>query len=108
MTIGGSDRGARKTGLTAGVVQWFVQIAFLVALQAILLFVSVGRPDWSEGWLYIGLYLFFIALNAVLILPKGTGLIEERARMSVKGMGPAGDGPLLHLWIGDPGCGGSG
>jgi protein-S-isoprenylcysteine O-methyltransferase Ste14 len=81
----GSDRGARKTRLTPGVIRRFGQIALLVALQAILLFASAGRLDWFEGWLYVGLYLFFIALNAALILPKGPDLIEERSRMSIKG-----------------------
>ena len=95
MTTEGSDQGARKVRLTPGVIRRFGQIALLVALQAILLFASAGRLDWFEGWLYVGLYLFFIALNAVLILPKGPDLIEERARMGgFKGW----DRPVMALY----------
>jgi protein-S-isoprenylcysteine O-methyltransferase Ste14 len=95
MTTEGSDQGARKVRLTPGVIRRFGQIALLVALQAILLFASAGRLDWLEGWLYVSLYLFFIALDAVLILPKGPDLIEERARMGgFKGW----DRPVMALY----------
>ena len=65
------------------VVRRFAQIGVLILVQALALFLSVGRWNWTEGWAYLGLYLAFIALNAVLILPKGTALIEERGRTEI-------------------------
>lgn len=67
---------------TAGVAQRFAQIGVLVLLQAALLFTAAGRLDWRAAWAYLGLYLGFIGLNALLLLPRGTALIEERARMA--------------------------
>jgi protein-S-isoprenylcysteine O-methyltransferase Ste14 len=95
MTTEGSDQGVRKVRFTPGVIRRLAQIAALVVLQAILLFASAGRLNWFEGWLYMGLYLFFIALDAVLILPKGPDLIEERSRMGgFKGW----DRPVMALY----------
>ena len=70
-----------KFSFTPGVIRRFVQIAGMVLLQAILLFVSAGRINWIAAWFYIGLYLVFLAINTFLLAPQGTALIEERGRM---------------------------
>lgn len=56
------------------------QIGLLIVFQAMLLFVSAGTIGWWPGWAYIGLYLFLILVNAIVILPNDRGLIEERGR----------------------------
>ncbi len=65
------------------VARRFAQIGVLILVQALALFLSVGRGNWAEAWVYLGLYLAFIALNAVLMLPQGTALIEERGRTEI-------------------------
>jgi len=67
--------------MTPAVRKRFIQIGFLVLLQAVILFAASGRLDWSAAWVYLALYLALIGFNAILILPKGTELIEERAEI---------------------------
>jgi uncharacterized SAM-binding protein YcdF (DUF218 family) len=53
------------------IVKRLIQIDFLILIQAVALFGAAWRLDWVEGWAYLGLYLAFIALNAVLTLEAG-------------------------------------
>ena len=66
------------------VLRRFAQIGVYILVQALALFLPAGRWNWAAGWAYLGLYLAFILLNAVLILPQGTALIEERGRAAVQ------------------------
>lgn len=81
-----------------------LQIALMVLFQAAILFISSGTLAWGAAWAYLALYLAFIGLNAILILPKGTDLIEERSRVKknaktwdviVAGTATAVFGPLI-------------
>jgi protein-S-isoprenylcysteine O-methyltransferase Ste14 len=58
----------------------FAQIGLLIVFQAVALFASAGTLGWRAGWAYLGLYLFLILVNVILILPNDRGLIEERGR----------------------------
>ncbi len=64
------------------VTRRFAQIGVLILVYAALLFGAAGRLDWAAGWAYMGLYLAFIALNAVLLLPGHRELIAERGRVA--------------------------
>jgi protein-S-isoprenylcysteine O-methyltransferase Ste14 len=68
--------------LTPGVINRLAQIAGLIVLQAALLFGCAGRLDWRAAWIYLGVYVASIAANALLLLPTGTALIEERGRLA--------------------------
>ena len=58
-----------------------VQIGFLVLIQAVALFTSVWRWDWWNAWAFLGLYLVFLAFNAVILLGKHKELVEERSQV---------------------------
>lgn len=58
----------------------FTQIGLMIVVQAVLLFAAAGTVGWWPGWAYLGLYLFPILVNAVVILPNDHGLIEERGQ----------------------------
>jgi len=49
-----------------------VQIGFLVLLQVVVLFASVGKWDWWNAWAYLGLYLAFL-VSYLTILPITLG-----------------------------------
>jgi protein-S-isoprenylcysteine O-methyltransferase Ste14 len=78
-----SPQSPEKFQFTPGVIRRFIQLGVLIVLQAILLFTSAGRLDWLAGWLYLALYVGFIGLNAMLLIPKGSALIEERSRLEI-------------------------
>ncbi len=70
-----------KPDLTAAVVKRFIQVGMMVVIQAVTLFFSAGRLNWVEGWAYLGLYIAFIAANAVVMLPHNKELIAERSEI---------------------------
>jgi protein-S-isoprenylcysteine O-methyltransferase Ste14 len=71
------------------IVKRLIQIGLLVLIQAMALFGAAWRLNWVEGWVYIGLYLAFIALNAVLMLskPGSVELIKERSQIKENAKG---------------------
>jgi protein-S-isoprenylcysteine O-methyltransferase Ste14 len=65
--------------VTPAVRKRLFQIGFLVLIQAVALFASVGKLDWWNAWAYLGLYLVYLGLNAVILLGKHKELVEERS-----------------------------
>ena len=66
--------------MTPAIRKRLVQIGFLVLIQAVALFVSAWKWDWWNAWAYLGLYLAFLAFNAVVLLGKHKELVEERSQ----------------------------
>jgi len=64
------------------IVRRFAQIGIWIVVYALLLFGAAGRLDWGAGWVYMALYLAFIALNGILLLPNRRELIAERGRVA--------------------------
>lgn len=67
--------------MTPAIRKRFIQIGFLVLIQAIALFASVWKWNWWNAWAYLGLYLAFLAFNASILLGKHKDLVEERSRI---------------------------
>jgi len=67
--------------MTPAIRKRLVQVGFLILIQAVVLFASVGKWDWWNAWAYIGLYLTFIAVNAIVLLPGHKDLVEERSEV---------------------------
>jgi protein-S-isoprenylcysteine O-methyltransferase Ste14 len=81
-----NDRGAEQartsSDLRAGVRRRFVQITVSVLVQATILFLCAGRLDWVMAWVYLGLNVLGVAVNALVLLRINPALIAERARSS--------------------------
>ncbi len=76
-----ANRQRRMSGeVKAGVVKRFVQIAVSMLLQGALLFLSAWRLDWVMAWVYLGLNVAAVGVNALVLLRIDPGLIAERAR----------------------------
>jgi len=71
-----------KTRYRKALAQRLKQISILVVLQALALFVSSGRLDWIEAWVYLIVYLLFILSVGIALRRRGGGteLMEERAQ----------------------------
>jgi protein-S-isoprenylcysteine O-methyltransferase Ste14 len=71
---------ANRSDTTAGVLKrGGTVVAFLVLIAAVL-FLSAGRIDWTWGWVYLGISLLFMAVNAAIILRINPEIAEERTR----------------------------
>jgi protein-S-isoprenylcysteine O-methyltransferase Ste14 len=67
--------------MTPAIRKRLVQIGFIVLIQAVALFAPVWKWDWWNAWAYLGLYLAFLAFNAVVLLGKHKELVEERSQI---------------------------
>jgi protein-S-isoprenylcysteine O-methyltransferase Ste14 len=56
-----------------------VQIAALLLVYALFLFVPAGRLDWPWAWVLLGTYLVMIGVNAVVLFHLNPELIARRA-----------------------------
>ena len=82
MSISTSNMNTEKQpDLDAAVRRRFVQIGILVLIQAAALFLVAGRIDWPAGWVYVLVYMGFIAVNTAILLPRAKDLIAERAEL---------------------------
>jgi protein-S-isoprenylcysteine O-methyltransferase Ste14 len=51
-----------------------------LAVWGALLFASAGRLDWVRGWLYLGLFLLGMTVNAVILARFNPELLAERGK----------------------------
>jgi len=65
--------------LKAGIRKRFVQVFVTIAIQAVILFLSAGKLGWVWAWIYIGIYLVGVAINATFMLRYSPETIAERA-----------------------------
>jgi len=57
-----------------------VQVFAQIAIQALVLFLSAGTIRWWQAWLFLGITLVGIAINAFFMLRYSPETVAERAR----------------------------
>jgi hypothetical protein len=67
--------------MTQAIRKRFVQIGLMVIIQAVALFASAWKWGWWNAWVYLVLYLVYLAFNAVVLLGKHRDLVEERSQV---------------------------
>jgi protein-S-isoprenylcysteine O-methyltransferase Ste14 len=75
----GPDERGLGSEVKAGIVRRIVQVLLVTGFQAALLFIAAGRLDWGWAWVYVGLYLAGMAVNAVLLMRFSPETIARRA-----------------------------
>jgi protein-S-isoprenylcysteine O-methyltransferase Ste14 len=60
------------------------QVAVVLLIQAVILFVAAGQLDWLAAWAYIAVYLVTVVINGLVIMARNPGLMEERSRIADK------------------------
>jgi protein-S-isoprenylcysteine O-methyltransferase Ste14 len=66
--------------LKAGIVKRIIQVFLTLLFQAGMLFISSGRLNWLWGWVFIGMNLVGIAINAGFMFRLSPETIAERSR----------------------------
>ncbi len=64
----------------SGINRIIVVLVTLIAF-GILLFVSAGRLNWGEAWIFLALYLAGILLNGIWMFRHNPDVINERGRI---------------------------
>lgn len=68
----------RASAAKRGARRWLLREIFGCVMVAALLFIPAGRLDWAMGWALVGLYVVWVAANAVLLMPSSPALLAER------------------------------
>jgi len=61
-----------------------LQAGLFTLVQVASLFISSGRLDWVRAWVYLGVYLAGMAVNALVLIPTNPELVVERAQFRGK------------------------
>lgn len=69
-----------RPDVAAGIAARFRQVVFLLAFQAIILFASSGRLNWTWAWVFLGIYIAGVLINAFFMLRTSPETIAERGR----------------------------
>ncbi len=66
--------------MTTGIALRALQIFFVFALLAVVLFLAAGRLNWTWAWVFLGIYLVDVLINAAFMLRSGRETVAERGR----------------------------
>jgi protein-S-isoprenylcysteine O-methyltransferase Ste14 len=67
-------------GLSSGLVVRFGQVFFVFVLQATLLFVGAGTAGWVWAWVFLGICILSVMVNASFMLLTNPETVAERGR----------------------------
>lgn len=69
-----------RSDTTRGILKRARQLVIQVLLVAGILFISSGRLDWWMAWVYLGIFVVGVIVNAVILMRINPELIAERAQ----------------------------
>ena len=72
--------------LRAGILARAGEISITFVLQAAVLFLTAGTLAWGWAWLYLGVYLATVGINATVLLRTSPATIAGRSRPSLSGV----------------------
>jgi len=64
--------------------KYILQHGLFVLIQVASLVIASGRLDWVRAWVYIGVHLAGLGVNALVLIPTNPELVVERARFRGK------------------------
>jgi protein-S-isoprenylcysteine O-methyltransferase Ste14 len=77
-----AENTVEQQGLDRSGKKRIVQVAFYFLLSGALLFVSAGRWNWIEAWIYLGVGIVLAVFGGILVIRKNPAVINERGRNS--------------------------
>jgi protein-S-isoprenylcysteine O-methyltransferase Ste14 len=75
-----------NTDTTRGVTRWLIREIMGVVLVGVTLFWPAGSLSWVWGWALVGIYAAWVAINAIVLIPRDPQLLIERATRRREGM----------------------
>ncbi len=87
MTMASNITPTKKQNTLGGILIRAAEILFVLLLEGAILFLVSGRSDWTWAWVFLGIYLVSIAVNASFMLRRSPETVAER-----------GSAPLTQRW----------
>ena len=72
-----------RPSVTAGILKRVGTVAIFLVLIALILFLASGRPTWIWAWLYLGISLVSVLINAIIMLPTNAETVAERGEFKI-------------------------
>jgi protein-S-isoprenylcysteine O-methyltransferase Ste14 len=76
----GTPQGSDSNRVKAGILARFRQVAIVFAVQALVLFLSANRLAWLWAWVFLGVCVVSLLVNASFMLRSCPETIAERGR----------------------------
>ncbi len=70
----------RKPDTTGVIARYVLQHGLFTLVQVASLFIASGRLDWVRAWVYIGMHLAGLVVNALVLIPANPELVVDRAQ----------------------------
>jgi protein-S-isoprenylcysteine O-methyltransferase Ste14 len=70
----------RQSGMTAGILARAGQILFMLIFLGLVLFLGSGYLHWTAAWIYLGISLLGILINATFLLRTKPEMVAERGK----------------------------
>ena len=70
-----------KSDINNSILKRMIQVGVQILVIAAALFISSGRLDWLMAWVYIGIYIAGVCINAIFLLKNNPELVAERAKI---------------------------
>jgi protein-S-isoprenylcysteine O-methyltransferase Ste14 len=69
-----------QSSVTAGIFARAGQILFMFIVMGLVLFLGSGHLDWMAAWVFLGISLISVAINAIFMLRNSPETVAERGR----------------------------
>ena len=66
------------------ITKYVLQAGLFTLVQVASLFIASGRLAWVMAWVYIGVYLAGMVVNALVLIPTNPELVVERVQFRGK------------------------
>ena len=66
--------------IVTGILKRFGQVAFVLILQAIVLFPAAGTIKWLWAWVFLAIYLLSITVNSLFLMRTDPEMVAERGQ----------------------------
>ncbi len=83
MTTASNIAPSSKHSTTSGILARGAQIGISLVIEVAILFGAAGRLDWTWAWLFLGLYVLAVAINASLMLRRSPEMIAEGGQAAI-------------------------
>ncbi len=69
-----------RPGTTVVIARYVLQHGLFMLVPVASLFIASGRLDWVMAWVYIGVHLAGLVVNALVLIPANPELVVDRAQ----------------------------